>query len=93
MLPEPACPEIIVPGDTSDLMKAVRDAVRTLYNIGEDDARMREMLRIPAKNRSPLFRRLRASYPVRREFFNTRAIVTPPNPELETLLAGIGFER
>jgi len=38
-----------------------------------------------------LFDRLRKEYPRRREFFNTCAVVDPPNSAMQGMLSGIGF--
>ena len=88
LLPEPECPELHVRGDTPD---AVREGVRTVYDIWRDDNAMREILELPETQRGALFDRLRRDYPRRREFFNTRVVVEPPNPALEATLTGLGF--
>ena len=50
-----------------------------------------EFLDVPEEERGAAFDRLRKEYPRRREFFNTRAAVAPPNIRLEAMLSGIGF--
>ena len=92
LLPPPECAEVRVPGDAKDLEEAVRGAVRAVYDIMADDAAMREILEAPDHERGPIFDRLRKEYPSRREFFNTRATVLPPNGEVAAQLAGIGFQ-
>jgi len=89
LLPEPECPECTVRGDAET---AVRGAVRAVYDIMRDDARMRQLLRTPKQDRGAFFDRLRKEYPRRREFFNTRVTVHPGNAEVEARLRGLGFQ-
>jgi len=88
LLPAPECPRVSVDGASPS---AVRDAVRAVYDIMLDDAAMRQLLDAPAGDRPRLFDRLRKEYPRRREFFNTCATVSPSNPAVEAMLAGLGF--
>jgi erythronate-4-phosphate dehydrogenase len=88
LLPAPECPYLELDGTDPE---ALRHGVRAVYDIMRDDAAMRAMSSVPAEERPRLFDRLRKGYPRRREFFNTRVCVSPPNPELERSLAGIGF--
>lgn len=88
LLPEPECAELrVVPG-----AGAVRDAVRAVYDIMQDDARMRRIADVSEEARGAYFDRLRKEYPRRRELFNTIAVVHPPDSALETCLRGLGFE-
>jgi len=91
LLPPPECPDVTVPGDTGDDIAAVRGAVRLVYDIRGDDTRMRAILDAAPEERPRLFDRLRKEYPRRREFFNTRARITPANAPLEAMVRGIGF--
>lgn len=88
LLPEPECPRVIVDGASPT---AVHDAVGTVYDIMRDDAAMRRLLAVSPIERPALFDRLRKEYPRRREFFNTRATIDPPNPAIAATLAGLGF--
>ncbi len=89
LLPAPECPEIWVnPDDPS----AVSGAVRAVYDIMEDDAAMRGIPAVPESERGAFFDRLRKEYPRRREFFNTHARLTRPDPQLAATLSGIGFK-
>ncbi len=89
LLPAPDCPEVTIdPSNTG----ALSGAVRAVYEIMSDDARMREMLALTApEEQSAWFDRLRKEYPRRREFFNTRATFTRPGTELEKVFSGVGF--
>ncbi len=92
LLPEPECPEVAVPGDGADTQAAVRKAVLEVYDVRRDYRAMRALLETPETERGAAFDLLRKQYPRRREFFNTVGAVAPSNPELEAMLAGIGFQ-
>ncbi|MER3524488.1 MAG: 4-phosphoerythronate dehydrogenase [Ignavibacteria bacterium] len=51
--------------DDEDVLRA---AVRSAYDIRRDDERLRKILTLAAHQRAEYFRRLRAEYPLRREF-------------------------
>jgi len=91
LLPAPECPEVQVDGAAEDAEAALREAVRKVYDIRNDDKAMRGLFDMPGAARGAFFDKLRKNYPRRREFFNTRAAVTPRNHELEAMLAGVGF--
>jgi len=88
LLPAPECPYLEVNGDDPAVL---HKAVREVYDIMRDDAAMRVLLDFPKEERGKRFDLLRKQYPRRREFFNTRVCVNPPNAALEECLAGIGF--
>lgn len=88
LLPAPECPEVRVSARDAD---PVYLAVNQVYDIMRDDADMRRLLSTPEAERGPFFDALRKNYPRRREFFNTRAVVEPPDAILENRLAGLGF--
>ncbi len=90
LLPAPACPEVRVDGSLP-FMDALRQAVKPVYDIVEDDAAMRGIIGQPEEQRGAYFDRLRKEYPQRCEFFNTRALVEPANSEIERALAGLGY--
>lgn len=46
----------------------LRSLVRQMYDVRDDDRRMREMLSLPVDEREAYFNRLRKTYPVRRTF-------------------------
>ncbi len=89
-LPEGA---VIEPGETEDVSVVVqlRTAVSGCYDICADDARLRDMLALPADEQPAYFDRLRKEYPVRREFSETRVIVNDASNECEQALRGLGF--
>ena len=67
-------------------------AVGKIYDISEDDLKLRRILDVPAEKRSKFFDDLRKNYPVRREFQNTQIIFTEAMENLSRKLEGIGFE-
>ena len=89
-MPRPPCPHVALPaGLTVD--EAVRRAMLAAYDIEADDARLREMLRMPADGRGGYFTSLRRAYPVRREFPETTVELPAPDPDVEAALRALGF--
>ncbi len=85
VLPEPPVPvvNLTVTGGESDEDVLWR-AIRAVYNILDDDAAMR---------RSPEeFDRLRAMYPVRREWMNTAVKMTGGSDALRRKVSSLGFQ-
>ena len=91
LLPAPECPEVRVDGKAEDAEAALRGAVRNVYDIRSDDKAMRGLFDAAEADRGAFFDKLRKNYPRRREFFNTRAVINPGNPELEAMFSGVGF--
>ena len=71
----------------------VRGAVEKVHNIEEAEAGLRKILDVPTEKRFEFFERLRANYPVRREFQNTQIVLEPPCKSLAEKLSGIGFRE
>ncbi len=88
LLPPSDCPSVTL---NAKAPGALRNAVRSVYDIMRDDATMRRLLAVPVTERPRLFDRLRKEYPRRREFSHTRARVIPRDAKLETQLAEMGF--
>jgi len=87
-MPAPPVPRIEIdlddlPSDVGD-EDVIRHAVRTVYSIASDDAALR---RTPRE-----FDKLRAEYPVRREFFNTALALRNGSDALRRKLAALGFK-
>jgi len=70
---------------------AVRDAVRAVYAIREDDARLRAALAGAGDSRGAAFDRLRRDYPVRRELAGHRVAAPRAVGPERALLAALGF--
>ena len=91
-LPEPAIPQLRIETSTNNEQDALADAVQKIYNIREDDVRLRRVCEKPVEKRGEFFDSLRKNYPIRREFQNTRIVLENPCKSIEDKLAGIGFK-
>ena len=91
-LPEPVVRQLRIEPSTSNEEGALLDAVRKIYDIREDDTKLRRTSEKPAEKRGGFFDGLRKDYPVRREFQNTKVFVEDKNGTLARKLKGIGFE-
>ena len=83
-LPKSDCPVIKV-GE-------LREVVSQVYDIEEDDSKLREIITITAEKQGMYFDSLRKNYPVRREFFNTKILFEKEDSLLANVLSGIGFK-
>lgn len=84
-LPPPEVPLIeltVSSGEDDD--EVLRRVVQRVYDITADDTALRTNLRA--------FDELRAEYPVRREFFNTRLTLRGADDELRSKFAALGFK-
>ena len=91
-LPVPFVPELKINPNGGSEQDVLLGAVEKIYDIRDDDARLRRILEESAKERAKYFDSLRKNYPVRREFQNTRVIVDDKNSRLAEMLKGIGFK-
>jgi erythronate-4-phosphate dehydrogenase len=91
-LPKPVIPEIKINQDFDKEENILRETVEKIYNMSEDDGRMREILKKKSDERGKYFDQLRKEYPVRREFQNTEIILNKPDETLARKLSGIGFK-
>ncbi|HUJ70788.1 MAG TPA: 4-phosphoerythronate dehydrogenase PdxB [Verrucomicrobiae bacterium] len=84
-LPSPTVPRIeITASSGEDDEEVLRRVVRRVYDITGDDAALRRGVR--------LFDKLRAEYPVRREFFNTELVVRGASETVRATFAALGFK-
>ncbi len=96
-LPQPAVPQLEVNPKVGIEQDVLLGAVEKIYDIKEDDSRMRRILEKQAEERGKFFSRLRKDYPVRREFQNTRVVIADSgqriadSKRIAKKLAGIGF--
>jgi erythronate-4-phosphate dehydrogenase len=90
-LPEPIVPELKINPYDGDEQEVLRNAVQKIYNVTEDDRKLREIIEEPAEKRGKFFDALRRNYPIRREFQNTQVILESSCQSLAEKLAGIGF--
>lgn len=70
----------------------IKDAVLSVYDILGDDTALRRSLDLPGEGRGPYFDRLRAEYPRRREFFNTKVRLKNGSEDAKKRLGAIGFK-
>ncbi len=85
LMPAPAVPSIeLTAGAGDDDEDVLRRAITQIYDITADDRALRR--------RPKEFDRLRAEYPVRREFFNTELTLHGANEGLRRKFAALGFK-
>lgn len=85
VLPPPPVPRIeLTVSSGEDDEEVIRRVVRRVYNIHADDDALRENVRA--------FDKLRAEYPVRREFFNTELVLRGAGEGVRAKFAALGFK-
>jgi len=89
-LPEPAVSRLEINPQLAAEQQLLAAVVEKVYNIGDDDSRLRQIL--DKEKKGMIFDRLRNDYPVRREFQNTQIVLEDPCETLAKKLAGIGFK-
>jgi len=90
----PLIPEIELNARPGEPEEALREAVLKVCPIERDDAALRRLGGLPPAEQGPYFDRLRAEYPVRREFQNTTVRLRGADSSASALagkLKGIGF--
>jgi erythronate-4-phosphate dehydrogenase len=90
-LPSPKVSDIIVSDQRDDRIDAIREVVKKCYDIEGDDRNLREVLNFSEEERKKYFVKLRAEYPVRREFYATDVKIPEAQAELLQCLKSIGF--
>ena len=91
-LPEPVVPELEMSPCSGNEQDLLWGAVKKIYDISEDDRKLRRILEEKAEKRGEFFDSSRRNYPVRREFQNTQIILELPCQSIAEKLAGIGFK-
>jgi erythronate-4-phosphate dehydrogenase len=91
-LPQPQIPELEIDCQGKSIQDVATEACLRLYPVIEDDRAFRKSLNLKKQDRSALFTSLRTSYPVRREFSNTRLTLKRGDEKHRNCLAGLGFE-
>lgn len=85
VLPPPPVPRIeLTVSSGEDDEEVIRRVVRRVYDIHADDVALRKNVR--------MFDKLRAEYPVRREFFNTELALCGADERLCAKFAALGFK-
>ncbi|MBN1805813.1 MAG: 4-phosphoerythronate dehydrogenase PdxB [Sedimentisphaerales bacterium] len=91
-LPEPAVGKLKIESNRENGQETLADTVGKIYNIKEDDKKLRRIFEEPERARGKYFDGLRKKYPVRREFQNTKVLVEDRDSSLAQKLEGIGFK-
>jgi len=91
-LPEPTVRQLRIETSGDNEQDALANAVQKIYDIREDDVRLRRVSEKTVEKRGEYFDGLRKNYPVRREFQNTKVIVKDRISTLAEKLVGIGFK-
>ncbi len=69
----------------------VRKVIKECYDIERDDAHLRLMLSLPENDRKTHFKKLRAEYPKRREFYATTIFIPSQHQQYADLFSALGF--
>jgi erythronate-4-phosphate dehydrogenase len=91
VLPPPPHPQIEVAAGRRPDEDVLAEVTATVYDIRRDDAALRRIAGQPAERRGACFDRLRAEYPVRREFRFTTVHCPDGGDTLRAKLQGLGF--
>jgi erythronate-4-phosphate dehydrogenase len=90
-LPAPRHPSITLKPSGRSSQELVHEAVAQCYDILRDHRSLEAASREPAERRPDAFRRLRATYPDRREFFNSTVHLEAGDRTLAGRLSALGF--
>ncbi len=90
-LPVPQVPIISIDPSQKTGDDALRAAVLPVYDVMEDDKRLRGIFALQPSEQGAYFDKLRKEYPVRREFANTRINLSKKAPELARKLTTLEF--
>jgi erythronate-4-phosphate dehydrogenase len=91
-LPEPVVPQLKIELGIDNEQNALVNAVRNIYDIREDDTKLRRIAEKSEDKRGEYFDGLRKKYHARREFQNTKVFIEDRNSALAKMAKGIGFE-
>lgn len=92
VMPDPPSPLLEIDAAGRDDEEVIREAVLAVCDIEGDDRHMREILKVARPGRPAFFDRLRKTYPVRREFHNTRIVLANGTESLKRMLGALGFQ-
>lgn len=94
IIPKPAVERISISNaevENASDEEILNKIIRQCYDVEVDDRALRNIFNISDDEKRLFFRRLRAEYRVRREFFNTTVELPAALSSLKKLLATIGF--
>jgi erythronate-4-phosphate dehydrogenase len=92
LVPDPVSPEIKIDTKKLSMEHALREIVKKCYDIRFDDRLIRQLGSVPVTERGRYFRKLRAEYRIRREFFNTTLSMPNTAKEISNVLRLLGFK-
>ena len=90
-LPPPAFSQIEIDTKVESTPSSLTNLITSIYNLKADHTRLAGLLQLPPEHRPLEFDRLRQSYPVRREFYNTSVKIVNQNEKLQRQIKGLGF--
>ncbi len=85
------CPTAVVEKGLKGLEDSLLRTIAQCYDIEKDDERLRDIGTIAPRERGKFFSRLRAEYPLRREFFNTTLTSADEGSQMFQTLRKLGF--
>ncbi|MDD5687241.1 MAG: 4-phosphoerythronate dehydrogenase [Elusimicrobia bacterium] len=77
--------------DKEGIESVVDNLVSQMYNILEDDKKLRKIIELPVNEQGPYFDLLRKKYPVRREFQSIDVKLSRDDKKLSEVLTSLGF--
>jgi len=93
LLPPPEKEVLTIEGKGKSEEEILREAVKQIYPIEEDDENLRKVFDLPPAEKGKHFDNLRKNYPIRREFPNTKIICQNCSKSLQEKIKGLGFQR
>ncbi|TNF98376.1 MAG: 4-phosphoerythronate dehydrogenase [Gammaproteobacteria bacterium] len=90
-LPVPEEQNIMLDSD-DDPLQAVHKSLLHVYDVRNDDRRLRDIIQLPANKRAAEFDRLRKTYPIRRECSAYNVILENGSTETISVLNAFGFD-
>lgn len=74
-----------------DYQTTLIQIVNNNYDILEDHEKLMQLCYLPPTQQGVYFMKLRTSYPIRREFFNTKICIPKERSHMKSLLEGLNF--
>jgi len=89
--PPASVPEIRIDVAGRSAQAVAAEVVKRVYDVGEDDRRLRQTVAMTPEERGRVFDDQRRTYPVRREFGQTTVRPAGAGPDVVATLRGLGF--
>ncbi len=91
LLPDPPVPNVAIEASQKDDEALIHAVMKRVYDIREDDKRLRKVIDLSSDERGNYFDSLRKNYPIRREFLNTLVQVKNATLQQREKLKTLGF--